>query len=159
MDGRLLDDDSAALLRYTGGVSGVLTATQIAVGEANKLRIRLYGEKGGLEWHQQEPNLLILRHADRPNELVYTGGNGFMGKEAKWNMRTPAGHPEGYIEAFANIYRNFALTVMARMNGHEPEPEALDFPTVYDGVRGMEFIQTMVAAGNDNEHKWQKWII
>ena len=156
--GRPIDDDGAAFLRYENDVTGVLTATQIGTGEANNIRIRIYGEKGGLEWHQMEPNTLTLRWRDRPTEILEIGNNGYLTPEALWNTRTPAGHPEGFIEAFANIYRNFSLTVRAIKNGETPAGDCLDFPTVYDGVRGMQFIETMVEAGYNDQVKWQKWI-
>ena len=156
VEGRLNDDDAAAFLHYTNGVRGVLHATQIAAGEENRLSIRVYGERGGFEWHQMEPNTLIARWADRPAEIIRTG-NGYMGSLAKWNTRTPGGHPEGYIEAFANIYRNFVATVRAKAKGKTPSPECLDFPNVYDGVRGLQFIETMVASGGSKE--WVKWVL
>jgi predicted dehydrogenase len=156
--GRPIDDDAAALLRYEKGVAGVLTCSQIAVGEENKLLIRVYGEKGGLEWNQEEPNSLLLKWPDRPRETLRTGTNGFGGSVAKQHTRTPGGHPEGFIEAFANIYRNFALALQATDGKGTPPPQSLDFPTVRDGVRGMQFIETMVEAGYNNKQKWQKWI-
>lgn len=157
VEGRPIDDDAAAFLHYTNGVHGVLHATQIAAGEENRLAIRIYGEKGGFDWQQMEPNTLIARWADRPAEIIRTG-NGYMNSLSKWNTRTPGGHPEGYIEAFANIYRNFSKTIRAKKNGENPKPEFLDFPNVYDGVRGLQFIETMVAAGYDTDKKWVKWI-
>ena len=156
--GRQVDDDGAAFLHYDGGLKGVLTASQIAIGEPNKVNIRVYGEKGGMEWHQQDPNYLILKWGNRPREIIDVGSNTFLGDFAAWNVRTPAGHPEGFLEAFANIYRNFTLTVMAIRNGEEPTENMLDFPNVYDGVRGMQFIETMVEAGWSNEQKWLPWI-
>lgn len=155
--GRPIDDDGAAFLHYDNGATGVLMASQVAAGEENNIRIRIYGEKGGLEWVQQEPNTLYMKWATRPAEVIRVG-NGYMSDEAKWNTRTPGGHPEGFIESFANIYRNFALTVRAKACGEEPTPAMLDFPTVDDGVRGMQFIETMVAAGYDNTQKWVKWV-
>ena len=157
VEGRLLDDDGAALLRFENGVSVVLVASQVCAGEENSLFIRIYGEKGGIEWHQMEPNTLVVKWPDRPAELVRTG-NGYMGGFAKANTRTPGGHPEGYIEAFANIYRNFARTVLAVRNGEEPKAEWLDFPGVEDGVRGMQFIETVITSGHDQETKWLKWV-
>jgi len=151
--GRLLDDDGAALLRFENGAQGVLMATQVAVGEENALKIRIYGEKGGLEWLQQDPNTLWLKWADRPTEMLRVGA-GYMGGGSKFNTRVPAGHPEGYLEAFANIYRNFALTIGARMNGEEPTPEMLDFPGIDDGIRGMKFIDAVVKSGYDDSVKW-----
>lgn len=155
--GRMLDDDGAALLRFDNGAKGVLMASQIAAGEENNLTIRIYGEKGGLEWHQQEPNSLILKWSDKPME-VYRTGNPYMGDIAKANTRTPGGHPEGYIEAFGNIYRNFAKTVMAKRDGIAPKPEWNDFPKVEDGVRGMQFIETAVTSGYEEDKKWINWI-
>lgn len=152
--GRLLDDDGAALLRYEGGARGTLTASQVAVGVENGLNIRVYGEKGGLEWRQEEPNTMLVRWPDRPAEIVRVS-NGYMSGIAAFNSRTPAGHPEGYIEAFANLYRNFALALRARLKGEEPAPETLDFPSVEEGVRGMRFIEAIVSTGATGE-KWVK---
>ncbi|SEU11752.1 Predicted dehydrogenase [Draconibacterium orientale] len=153
---RLLDDDGAAFLRFNNGAHGVLTATQIAVGEENSIRIRVYGEKGGLDWEQMEPNTLTLKWPDQPIQKMRVGTSMDTGIAA-YNTRTPGGHPEGYLEAFANIYRNFALTVRAKANGEEPTPEMLDFPGVDDGIRGMQFIDTVVSAGYNDEVKWVKF--
>ena len=150
---RLLDDDGAALLRYEGGARGVLMASQVAVGQENSLRIRVYGEKGGLEWHQEEPNTLLMRWPDRQPEVIRTGGAG-LSAWATANTRTPAGHPEGYLEAFANLYRHFAAALQARLAGEEPTPTDLDFPSVEEGVRGMQFIETIVSTKNSD----QKWV-
>ncbi len=153
---RLLDDDGAVLMRFENGAKGVLMATQIAAGEENAIRIRVYGEKGGLDWEQMEPNTLTLKWLDQPMQVLRVGTS--MNSEvAAHNTRTPGGHPEGYLEAFANIYRNFSLTVRAKMNNEEPTPEMLDFPGVEDGIRGMQFIDTVVKAGYDDEQKWVKF--
>ncbi|WP_430973124.1 Gfo/Idh/MocA family protein [Sunxiuqinia rutila] len=154
--GRLLDDDGAALLRFDNGARGVLMATQIAAGEENALKIRMYGDKGGLEWNQHEPNTLWMKWADRPTEMVRVG-TGQMGAVSQHNTRTPGGHPEGYLEAFANIYRNFSLTVRAKMNNEQPTAAMLDFPGIEDGVRGMRFIDTVVEAGYSDTVKWVKF--
>lgn len=151
--GRLLDDDGAVLLRFDNGAKGVLMATQIAAGEENALKIRVYGDKGGLEWAQHEPNTLIAKWAAKPTE-IYRVGTGFMGSAAVANTRTPGGHPEGYLEAFANIYRNFSFTLRAKMNGEQPKPEWLDYPGVEDGIRGMQFIDAVVESGYTNDVKW-----
>lgn len=151
---RLLDDDGAALLRFEGGARGVLMASQVAISQENSLSIRIYGEKGGLEWHQEEPNTLLLRWPDRPTEVVRTGGPG-LSVWASANTRTPAGHPEGYLEAFANLYRHFAAVLQARLAGEEPKLTDLDFPSVEEGVRGMQFIEAIVATKNSE----QKWIL
>ena len=153
---RLLDDDGSAFLRFNNGAHGVLTASQIAVGEENAIKIRVYGEKGGLEWNQHEPNTLFLKWIDQPMQILRTGTS-LDAPAALHNTRTPGGHPEGYLEAFANIYRNFALTVRAKANGEAPTPEMLDFPGVEDGIRGMQFIDTVVSAGYNDEVKWVKF--
>lgn len=153
---RLLDDDGAVLIRYEDDVKGVLTATQIAVGEENALRIRVYGTKGGLEWCQEEPNTMWMKWPDRPREMIRTS-NSYMSEIAAYNSRTPGGHPEGYIEAFANIYRNFALALQAIKEGTEPSAACMDFPSINEGVRGMQFIETVVAASK-SEVKWFKMI-
>ena len=152
--GRALDDDGNVLLRFNDTVPGVLMASQVAAGEENNLKIKVYGENGGLEWNQQEPNTLWVRWLDKPTEM-YRAGNGFanLSSFAIKNSRTPGGHPEGYLEAFANIYRNFAHTLMAKIEGTTPTPEMLDFPGIEDGVRGMAFIENVVASGNSTE-KW-----
>ena len=157
--GRPIDDDAAAFLHFDSGATGILQATQIAVGEENNLKIRVYGEKGGLEWNQIEPNTLLMKWPDRPTEVVRIGGGyAYLSDFTKWNIRTPGGHPEGYIEAFANIYRNFFYTVKALAAGETPPAEYTDFPNVNDGLRGMQFIETMVASGYSNEQKWVKWV-
>lgn len=157
--GRPIDDDGTAILHFDSDATGLLTATQIAAGEENAIRLRVYGEKGGLEWNQQEPNTMIAKWYRQPAQLIRVdNGYDYLCEATKYNTRTPAGHPEGFIQAFANIYRNFAFTVQARMEGETPKPEWLDFPGVDDGVRGMQFIETMVKAGYDDSVKWVKWV-
>ena len=154
VEGRMLEDDGNVLLHFDNGARGILYASQISVGEENALRIRVYGEKGGLEWAQQEPNTLIVRWLDRPMEVIRPGGGyTYLSERTLFNTRLPAGHPEGFIEAFANIYRNFILALKSRLEGREPKPEYLDFPTVRDGVRGMAFIETVVEA-SESDRKW-----
>ena len=154
--GRALDDDGNVLLKFDNGAAGILTASQIAAGEENALRIRVYGEKGGLEWAQQEPNTLLVKWLDSPTQILRAGTNGFIGNNAKANARTPGGHPEGYLEAFANLYRNFALTLSARIDGTKAPDFASDFPSVEDGIRGMAFIDNVVKSGQSKE-KWTKY--
>ncbi len=149
--GRLLDDDGNVLLRFDNGARGILYASQISAGEENNLRIRIYDTKAGLEWHQQEPNSLQVKWLDRPMEVLRTGV-GDLAAAAQAHTRLPAGHPEGYLEAFANIYRNFAKHVQARLAGKDPDP-VYDFPTVSDGVRGMQFIIKVVESSG-TEQKW-----
>jgi predicted dehydrogenase len=157
VEGRTLEDDGNILLKFDNGASGVLHASQISVGEENNLNIRVYGEKGGLEWRQQEPNTLVLKYNDKPMEVYRTGaGFGFLSENALLHTRVPAGHPEGFIEAFANIYRNFALTLGAKLEGKEPDPKFYDFPTVHDGVRGMAFLESTVESSKSDK-KWTKF--
>ena len=158
VEGRRLDDDGNVLLKFDNGASGVLMASQVAAGEENALRIRIYGEKGGLEWAQMEPNTLLVKWADAPTQVLRAGGNysGQLSEFALFNCRTPGGHPEGYLEAFANIYRNFMRTLTAKNEGRTPSAFELDFPGVEDGVRGMRFIDTVVASSRSSE-KWTEF--
>jgi predicted dehydrogenase len=160
VEGRALDDDGAVLLKFDNGASGVLIASQIAAGEENALKIKIYGEKGGLEWHQMEPNTLLVKWLDQPMQVLRAGNNygGILSTYATQNCRTPGGHPEGYLEAFGNIYRNFARTLQARIDGVEPAEEWLDFPGVEDGIRGMAFIDNVVASGQSDK-KWTDYIV
>lgn len=152
--GRKLDDDGSVLLQFDNGATGVLTASQVAAGEENALKIRIYGEKGGLEWEQQAPNTLIVKWQDRPAELLRAGANyTYLSNVARANCRTPGGHPEGYLEAFANIYKNFAVALSTKLSGSDPEPETSDYPGVEDGVRGMAFIESVIASAG-SERKW-----
>jgi len=153
VDGRLLDDDGNILLRFNNGAKGVLHASQISAGEENALSIRVYGEKGGIEWHQMEPNTLIAKWLDKPMQILRTGGEGLY-PESAGSSRIPAGHPEGYLEAFATIYKNFAKCVRARIDGTTVDPIFEDFPTVGDGVRGMEFVEKVVKSSK----KGAKWV-
>jgi predicted dehydrogenase len=153
VEGRALDDDGNVLLKFDNGAAGCLMASQVAAGEENAIKLRVYGEKGGLEWSQQEPNTLIVKWLDKPAQIYRAGTNGFLSSYGLHNARTPAGHPEGYLEAFANLYRNFALTLSARIDGTKPKEEALDFPGVNDGIRGMAFIDNVVKSGQSKE-KW-----
>ena len=152
VEGRQLDDDANILLRLEGGARGVLHCSQIAVGEENGLNIRIWGETGGLEWHQQEPNTLVVKSLDGPS-VHYRTGVGELSEAAQAAARIPAGHPEGYLEAFANIYRNFAATVRAQWAGRQPTALESDFPDVHDGLRGMRFVERVV----ENSRSGQKW--
>jgi len=159
VEGRALDDDGSVLLKFDNGATGVLIASQIAAGEENALKIKIYGEKGGLEWAQQEPNTLLAKWLDQPMQVLRAGANytDRLSSFATHNCRTPGGHPEGYLEAFGNIYRNFALTLSARLEGTEPTKEMMDFPQVDEGIRGMAFIDTVVAS-NQSEKKWTEFV-
>jgi predicted dehydrogenase len=154
VEGRALDDDANVLLRFAGGAKGVLHCSQISVGEENNINIRVWGEKGGLEWHQKEPNTLLLKWPDKPME-VYRTANGYLGKAAAAATRTPPAHPEGYLEAFGNIYRNFAAHIRAKLAGTPPDPLVVDYPKIEDGIRGMAFIEAVVASSKCNA-AWTK---
>lgn len=160
VEGRLLDDDGSVLLRFNDGATGTLTASQVAAGEENALKIRVYGENGGLEWAQQEPNTLTLRWSDKPAQTLRAGNNygAIESPYAVHNTRTPGGHPEGYLEAFGNLYRNFALTLQAKLNNETPKPEWLDFPGVDEGIRGMAFIENVVNS-NKSQEKWTDYVV
>ena len=154
VENRMLDDDANVLLRFNNGAKGVLHCSQISAGEENALNIRIYGETGGLEWHQHNPNTMYVKWLDKPMQ-VYRTGNGYMSEVAMAHSITPAGHPEGYIEAFANIYRNFAKVLQAKLEGKEVDSVYNDFPTVEDGVRGMKFIDAVIKSGSNNA-AWTK---
>ncbi|NTS43839.1 Gfo/Idh/MocA family oxidoreductase [Flavisolibacter sp. BT320] len=152
VDGRQLDDDGSVLLKFDNGARGVLAATQVAAGEENNLTIKVYGENGGLEWHQQEPNTLLVKWADKPAEIL-RAGQPYLSDMARHNCRTPGGHPEGYLEAFGNIYRNFAFTVVAKKLGASVDEAIVEFPSVTEGIRGMAFVESVVRSSQSNE-KW-----
>ena len=152
--GRPLDDDGNLLLRYKGGAKGVLHASQISTGDENNLNIRVYGTLASLEWHQEQPNELTVKFAEAPRQ-VWRRGNTYNGPEAKRFTRTPFGHPEAFIEAFANLYIEFARAVHDRLAGRKPPREGYDFPTIDDGVAGMAFIEAAVKSSKANS-RWTK---
>ena len=156
MKGRKLDDDGNVLLRFTNGAKGVLHSSQISVGEENSLNIRVYGETGGIEWHQNEPNTLLVKWLDQPMQVFRTA-NGYLGANAAAATRTPASHPEGYLEAFANIYVNFANHIRAKQERRKlaKDDPALDYPKIQDGIRGMAFIEAVVKSSKNNA-RWTK---
>jgi predicted dehydrogenase len=140
--GRQLEDDANLLIRYRGGARGVLNASQISIGDENSLTIRVYGTKASLEWHQEDPNDLVVKYGDKPRR-TYRRGNEYLSAIAKRFTRIPSGHPEGFVEGFANIYLEVARAIEAEING-QPFPPDCDFPTIDDGVEGMAFIATAV---------------
>ena len=150
VEGRRIDDDANLLVRYKGGAKGVLFCSQISLGEENRLSLRVYGTDASLEWHQQEPNVLIVRRADGPMQ-VYKPGHPFLDAAARHATRLPSGHPEAFFEAFANVYANAMRTIAARLAGEAPDPLDLDFPTVQDGLAGVRFILGAVASGDGAE--------
>lgn len=160
VEGRNLDDDGNVLLKFDNGANGVLMASQVAAGEENALKVRVYGEKGSIEWAQQEPNTLIVKWLDQPTQILRAGSNygDRLSSYATHNCRTPGGHPEGYLEAFGNLYRNFALALSAKIDGVEAKAETLDYPSVEDGIRGMAFIDNVVRSSASTE-KWTTYEI
>jgi len=151
VDGRVLDDDGTVMLRFNNRAKGILISSQISVGEENNLRIRIYGDKASLDWSQQEPNSLKLAYPNKPSILIRTGV-GELSEQAQSHTRTPAGHPEGYLEAFANIYSNFALQIRDHGSANVTDSK-FDAPNIDDAVRGMAFIETVVAASK-SDIKW-----
>ncbi len=159
IEGRRLEDDGNCLVHYNNGAKGILFASQISIGEENGLAIWVYGDQKSLEWHQEHPNYLHVRQIDGPVE-VWRRGNDYIGAKspaAGRACRLPFGHPEAFLEAFANIYVNFAETLAAKLDGVTPDPLALDFPKVDDGVRGMQFIATCVESAK-NGAVWTKFV-
>lgn len=152
--GRKLDDDGNVLVRFKGGAKGILHASQISIGDENMLNIRVYGTKAGLEWRQEFPNELVVKFADQPRQ-IWRRGNGYLSPRVGQFTRIPAGHPEGYLEAFANIYLEAFRAIAAEVEGKRP-PKDLDFPTIDDGVEGMVFIETVVKSSKAGA-KWLKF--
>lgn len=152
VEGRRLDDDGNLLIRYEGGAKGVMVASQVSAGEENNLSIRIYGTEGGLEWRQEDPNYLIYKRIEAPVQ-VFSRGNNYLCEEAKRASRLPAGHPEGFFEAFANVYMSVVTTIRAKQEQVEPDGSTWDFPTVYDGARGVHFIEKAVESSRSDE-KW-----
>ena len=152
VSGRQLDDDGNLLLRFDGGARGVLIASQISAGEENGLRLRVYGERGGLEWFQETPTELFVKLSGEPVQ-VRRPNNPYLSDAAKNASRIPAGHPEAFLEAFANVYRGAAAAMRARKEGGQVPENALDFPTVYDGARGVHFIEKTVESSRSSD-KW-----
>ena len=152
VSGRRLDDDGNLLIRYQGGAKGVMIASQVSTGEENDLRIRVYGTQGGLEWRQEEPNYLVFKPAEAPTQVLKRG-NEYLSEDAKRATRLPPGHPEAFIEAFANVYTSVAATIRAKQERVEPDGLRQDFPNVYDGARGVHFIEQTVESGHSSE-KW-----
>ena len=152
--GRELDDDGNCLVRFTDGVKGIIYASQISNGDENRLSIRAYGTKASIEWHQEDPNELIVKYANAPRK-IYRRGNDYLSEAAAANSRTPFAHPEGFIEAFANVYLAAAKAITDQIEGNEPPEGGYDFPTVDDGVAGNAFIQACVESSANNA-AWTK---
>ncbi len=153
VEGRMLDDDASVLLRFKGGAKGVLWVSQIATGEENGINIRVYGTEGGLFWQQEHPNWLYAYAPGQPAQ-IYKRGNGYFGEAASRATHIPPGHPEAFFEAFGNVYMNITDTIRARLSGRQPTELELDFPSVYDGARGVKFIEKVVESSQSS----QKWL-
>jgi predicted dehydrogenase len=152
--GRPLDDDGNCLIRYKGGAKGILYASQVSNGDENNLNIRVYGTKSSLEWHQEDPNELIVKEVNKP-QFIYRRGNSYLSPAAQAFSRTPFGHPEAFIEAFANVYKAAATAIADEVSGRKLKKD-YDFPTIDDGVEGMAFIETVVKSANSSS-KWTKF--
>lgn len=154
VEGRPLDDDVNIIIRYNNGAKGVLHSSQISTGQENNLNIRIWGDKGALEWHQENPNYLYFYKQGEPVQ-TFRRGNGYLCEAAQRMTRIPAGHPEAFLEAFSNIYKNATDTMRAVIAGTEPSELELDFPNVDDGLTGMLFIETTIKS-SQSDQKWTK---
>ena len=153
--GRTLDDDGNVLVRFKGGAKGIIYASQVSNGDENNLNIRVYGTDKSIEWHQEDPNELIVKDARQPRQ-IYRRGNGYVTGAAAENTRIPFGHPEGFIEAFANVYNAAAEAIRDEVEGKYPREGGYDHPDIRDGVIGMAFIETVVASAKSDQ-KWVKF--
>lgn len=153
--GRKLDDDGNVLVRFKGGAKGIIYASQVSNGDENGLNIRVYGTKKSIEWHQEDPNDLLVKDARAPRQ-VWRRGNGYVTGAAAENTRIPFGHPEGFIEAFANVYNAAAVAILDEVSGKYPRKSGYDFPDIRDGIIGMAFIETVVKSSKSKE-KWVKF--
>ena len=155
--GRRVDDNVQAMIHFQGGAKASLWASQVAVGDENYLRLRIYGDKGGLDWEQENPNYLRFAPLGEPSRILSRGGAGLgghgLGKAAAYATRVPSGHPEGYLEAFAQLYRDMAEQITARLESREPNPLATTLPGVHDGVNGLRFIDAVIASSK-NKSAW-----
>ncbi len=157
VDGRALDDDVSCLLHFNKGAKGLLFASQISIGKENDLTIWVHGTEGSIEWHQENPNYLTVVKIGQP-PVVWARGNDYVAQKspaAARATRLPAGHPEGFIEAFANVYRNFADTLRARIDSRTPDKLMTDYPGINEGVRGMAFIEAVIKSSKAGQ-KWQR---
>lgn len=152
VEGRTLDDNATIMVNYTGGATGLYWSSQIAVGRDNGLRLRVFGEKGSIEFFQEDPNYLKVSMLGSPTQIISRGRDG-LGDRGDSLVRVPAGHPEGYFEAFANIYRTFTNALRKRLAGEQPSEADLDFPTVFDGIQGVRFV-TRVVESSEQKSAW-----
>ena len=155
VDGRALDDNAHVMMRYEGGARGLLWSSQVAVGNSNGVRLRVFGEKGSFQWFQEQPNELVFTPLDGRVQVIKRGADD-LSADAKARIRTPPGHPEGYLEAFANLYAGFAEAIRARRDGREPDPIGQNVPLAYDGLKGVAFVEAVVDSHEANGQPWIK---
>ncbi|WP_020683033.1 Gfo/Idh/MocA family protein [Marinobacterium rhizophilum] len=153
VEGRALDDNAHVMLRYQGGARGLLWSSQVALGNSNGVRLRVFGETGSLSWFQEQPNELVLAPLNGRTEIIKRGAED-LSEDAKVRTRTPPGHPEGYLEAFANLYAGFAEAIRARRSGREPSAIGQNLPTVYDGLKGVAFVDAVVDSHEATDQPW-----
>ena len=149
VEGRELEDDANMLVRFDNGAKGTIIVSQVTCGEENELKLRIFGKKGNLEWLQSDPNNLILKLVDVPKQILRPGNN-FLRDETKFNTRLPAGHPEGYIESLANLYKEFGKEIWKLKSGEIINYQKFNFPSILDGIRGMRFIEAVIYSGKNN---------
>jgi predicted dehydrogenase len=155
VDGRALDDNAHVMMRYNGGARGLLWSSQVALGNSNGVRLRVFGERGSLQWFQEQPNELILSPLDGRSQIIKRGADD-LSDDAKARTRTPPGHPEGYLEAFANLYAGFAEAIRARKDQREPDPIGQHVPLAYDGLKGVAFVEAVVDSHESRDQPWVK---
>jgi predicted dehydrogenase len=153
VSGRALDDNAHVMLRYQGGARGLLWSSQVAIGHSNGVRLRVFGETGSLQWYQEQPNELILTPLEGRVQVVKRGAPD-LSEDAQARTRTPPGHPEGYLEAFANLYAGFAEAIRARAEGREPDAIGRNLPTAWDGLKGVAFVEAVVDSAEAADQPW-----
>ncbi|MBR7652638.1 oxidoreductase [Brucella oryzae] len=153
VEGRALDDNAHVMMRYEGGARGLLWSSQVALGNSNGVRLRVFGSKGSFTWFQEQPNELIYAPLDGRVQVIKRGADD-LSEDAKLRIRTPPGHPEGYLEAFANLYTGFAEAIRARMEGREPSLLGKNLPLAYDGLKGVAFVEAVVDSSEDKDCRW-----
>lgn len=151
--GRALDDNAHVMLRYQGGARGLLWSSQVAIGNSNGVRLRVFGETGSVQWYQEQPNELILTPLEGRVQVIKRGAAG-LSEDAQARTRTPPGHPEGYLEAFANLYAGFAEAIRARAEGREPDAIGRNLPTAWDGLKGVAFVEAVVDSAGATDQPW-----
>lgn len=153
VDGRALDDNAHVMMRYQGGARGLLWSSQVAIGNSNGVRLRVFGDRGSLQWFQEQPNELIWTPLDGRVQVIKRGADD-LSEDARVRTRTPAGHPEGYLEAFANLYAGFAEAIRARAEGREPSAIGQNLPLTYDGLKGVAFVEAVVDSHEASDQPW-----